>query len=155
MAWLCVFLGRDRLGGGARVVKVPLLARTPWPTRPAALPVPPSTVYKTKLVATELSADFDEYIMTIEQVIKSGTQPSIFPALWPLSLCRSSASPSLLGRLRRGAGRAGTPVHQPHQVQERPEVGERKEVPHVGAHLGPLGRKAQVSTRPAHERQPL
>ncbi|XP_040593026.1 complement C3 [Mesocricetus auratus] len=30
-------------------------------------------VYKTKLVTTELSEDFDEYIMTIEQVIKSGS----------------------------------------------------------------------------------
>ncbi|ERE72814.1 complement C3-like protein [Cricetulus griseus] len=30
-------------------------------------------VYKTKLVTTELSDDFDEYIMTIEQVIKSGS----------------------------------------------------------------------------------
>ncbi|KAL1782782.1 complement C3 [Sigmodon hispidus] len=30
-------------------------------------------VYKTKLVTTELSNDFDEYIMTIEQVIKSGS----------------------------------------------------------------------------------
>ncbi|XP_059107928.1 complement C3 [Peromyscus eremicus] len=30
-------------------------------------------VYKTKLVTTELSDDFDEYIMTIQQVIKSGS----------------------------------------------------------------------------------
>ncbi|CAH6779492.1 complement C3 [Phodopus roborovskii] len=30
-------------------------------------------VYKTKLVTTELSDDFDEYIMTIEEVIKSGS----------------------------------------------------------------------------------
>ncbi|XP_021487496.1 complement C3 [Meriones unguiculatus] len=30
-------------------------------------------VYKTKLVGTELSDDFDEYIMAIEQVIKSGS----------------------------------------------------------------------------------
>lgn len=43
-----------------------------------SLPFP--TVYKTKLVKIELLDDFDEYTMTIEQVIKSGTQPSCLPA---------------------------------------------------------------------------
>jgi integrin beta 2 len=33
-------------------------------------------VYKTELTNIELLDDFDEYTMTIQQVIKSGTQPS-------------------------------------------------------------------------------
>lgn len=50
-----------------------VLVTAPWPALLTALTAPPLTVYKTKLVTTELSDDFDEYIMTIEQVIKSGT----------------------------------------------------------------------------------
>lgn len=43
------------------------------PAQDPYLPLHP-TVYKTKLLKMELSDDFDEYIMTIEQVIKSGQQ---------------------------------------------------------------------------------
>uniref|UniRef100_A0A8C8T307 NTR domain-containing protein n=1 Tax=Peromyscus maniculatus bairdii TaxID=230844 RepID=A0A8C8T307_PERMB len=45
----------------------------PWPTLLMTLTAPSPTVYKTRLVSTELSDDFDEYIMTIQQVIKSGS----------------------------------------------------------------------------------
>ena len=35
-------------------------------------PPHPSTVYKTRLIQKKLEEDFDEYIMVIEQIIKSG-----------------------------------------------------------------------------------
>lgn len=35
-------------------------------------PPHPSTVYKTRLTRKKLEDDFDEYIMVIEQIIKSG-----------------------------------------------------------------------------------
>lgn len=50
------------------------------------LTLPSPAVYKTRLLKKELSDDFDEYIMVIEEVIKSG-QPctafclSAFPSL--------------------------------------------------------------------------
>lgn len=50
-----------------------VLARAHWPTQLMHVTAPPPTVYRTRLVATKLSNDFDEYIMTIEQVIKSGS----------------------------------------------------------------------------------
>ena len=58
---------------------------------------PPSpTVYKTRLLRKELSDDFDDYIMVIEQIIKSGQPcalssvflppPPPFPSIPPAQL---------------------------------------------------------------------
>jgi len=41
------------------------------PRMPRCLPHP-STVYKTRLIQKKLEDDFDEYIMVIENIIKSG-----------------------------------------------------------------------------------
>ena len=41
------------------------------PRTPRCLPHP-STVYKTRLIQKKLEDDFDEYIMVIENIIKSG-----------------------------------------------------------------------------------
>lgn len=45
--------------------------RQPCPG-PTLSSFPPPTVYKTRLLRKELSDDFDDYIMAIEQIIKSG-----------------------------------------------------------------------------------
>jgi hypothetical protein len=66
-------------------------------------------VYKTKLATIELSDDFDEYVMVIEQVIKSGQPLLCLPASLPLthSLFSGSAplSPPLQAPMRCRQGR--------------------------------------------------
>lgn len=53
----------EGLGDGAPQTTLP---------RTHAVFFPPPTVYKTRLLRKELSDDFDDYIMVIEQIIKSG-----------------------------------------------------------------------------------
>ena len=112
----------------------------------------PTQVYKTRLHRKELADDFDEYIMVIDQVIKSGQSCAAFclSASSPtLCSCTPAQLPPLPSRHRRGAGWTGAQVHQPHQVQSSPEVAGGKTLPHMGPLLGPVGRETQVSAGPA------
>lgn len=69
-------VGADLVGwGGSHTCPGTHTGEVPPPQgQPAHDPRCPasSTVYKTQLVRSELSEDFDEYIMVIEQTIKSG-----------------------------------------------------------------------------------
>ena len=54
----------------------------------------PSTVYKTRLLKKELSDDFDDYIMVIEQIIKSGEPGALFALFRPPPLSPSPPPPA-------------------------------------------------------------
>lgn len=83
-------------------------------------PTPSPAVYKTRLVRKEPSDAFDDYIMVIDQIIKSG-QPCILP-----SAAQSRPLPPSSLPLPRSAPTARPPGTDEVQVNE-----ERKFISHI------------------------